>query len=130
MSKCKWCGAEIAAGRKAQYCDLQCYQSARSAALAAGTAEKLDERTCRYCGKVFTPTRRTNVYCCIECRTAAADERAATVRIEVKETKPKPNLDRTLKELDAYNKAHNTDISYGKWMAGMRERTQEEGLQS
>ena len=119
---CEWCGAPIAPHRNARYCDSLCYGAAYRQAQREKNKIVTGPRACRACGKEFIPAKSVQVYCCKECyrrysnchhnppkKTAAAPKPVAP-----------PNLNRTMRELEAYNKEHGTYISYGQWMGGVR----------
>lgn len=76
------------------------------------------ERTliCPICGKTFTSTANVVKYCSKECCNEMTRRRGRE-KTKAKSMKKNTSLDERIKALNAYNKKHGTNLSYGKFMS-------------
>jgi predicted nucleic acid-binding Zn ribbon protein len=68
-------------------------------------------KVCIVCGKEFISTNPKATMCSDECR----EKRKNSLKAGRKHNKKKKTLDETLKELDEYNRTHDTYLTYGKY---------------
>jgi predicted acetyltransferase len=80
---------------------------------------------CEICGRHFVKEHENQKYCSEECRREAqcadykkyADEKRLREKIQAMRKKIENNsFNKTLKELDRYNKKNNCSLSYGQFM--------------
>ncbi len=76
--------------------------------------EKSESRHCKCCGARLSDANKTD-YCNAACRRRG--ERLWTAQEERKRKKLLSPLSQILKELEEYNKAHKTRLSYGRFIA-------------
>ena len=79
-------------------------------------------KICTSCHKEFMLIGEENFSVCEICRQNARNYRSRQTHVKrVEEDMPKSNLDKKIREIQAYNKEHGTHYSYGKYMA-LKER--------
>ncbi len=64
---CKYCGKEFLSKKYKTYCDIKCYEKARSEIKRKHNSERIINKICKFCGKEFNDPKNLNKYCSIEC---------------------------------------------------------------
>ena len=79
--------------------------------------KELTSTHCKYCGSKLTSNAD---YCSPTCKELG--EKMWERQRNLAELKKRSLLELTLKEIDSYNKAHNTKLSYGQYIAAVKEK--------
>lgn len=74
------------------------------------------EKTCALCGQPFI-TKARNAKYCSDCRYKGNILKMQQLRSERKKRKLHKSLDEIMRDLAAYNKEHNTNLSYGQYVS-------------
>lgn len=74
-------------------------------------------KRCKICGRDFIGrSGRRDGYCSAECKKEGMKRNDRNYQERKRErANRKPNLDKTLREIEAYNKKHGTRLSYGQY---------------
>lgn len=114
--KCEVCGNNFTTDRmNKKYCSPACAQKAKDLYAAEYRKRMLrPTRMCRGCGKEFISSCRGQRYCTTDCK---LKYRTCSEQEVCRKRRNKNSLDSTLKEIEQYNKLHNTHLTYGKYIS-------------
>lgn len=65
---CAICGTEFRGSNNAKFCSDECRRTNHNRKYYRHTATQRKEKNCAQCGRLFTPRKRTDVTCGVECR--------------------------------------------------------------
>lgn len=73
------------------------------------------EKTCALCGQPFI-TKTNNAKYCSDCRYKGNQIKIKQLKSERKKRRPSQSLNDIMWALATYNREHNTNLSYGKYV--------------